>query len=191
MATTDLDICISALLLVGADEINAFTDSTREARICAQLYQTTKEAMLQKAHWSFSLAMTELSRTTLATTSAEYEFGYTYQYALPPDYLRIIRKNNPTNDYRIVGNKLYTNDDDVQILYQYDVDESRFPSYFTRAFELEMAKLLAAALLQDDNQVQIWEALAKKELISARNIDAQNTPSPQVDPSNFALTHVR
>lgn len=191
MATTDLDICISALLLVGADEITSFDDASREARICNQLYETTKQKLLQTRPWSFSLAIVELAKTTLATTSEEYEFGYLYEYTLPPDQLRIIRKNNPTNDYRIIGDKLYTNDDEVQVLYQYDVSESEFPSYFTRAFEFEMAKLLAAALMQDENQMQLFAALAKEELIKARNIDAQGSPGVTIDESNFVLTAVR
>lgn len=191
MATTDLDICISALLLSGADEITSFTDGSREARICNQLYETTKETVLQSHMWNFSLAMTTLAKSEFDTTSAEYKFGYDNQFSLPPDYLRLIRKNSPTNDYRIVGNKLYTSDDNVEILYQYTVSETKFPSYFTRLMELEMAKLLAAALLQDDTQMQLFEAMARRELVRAKNIDSQNSPSAEIDGSNFSLTAIR
>lgn len=191
MATTDLEICISALLLVGADEITSFDDASREAKLCKRLYENTKQKMLQTNNWGFSLAMVELSKTTLATTSAEYDFGYLYEYQLPTDFLRLIKKNTPTNDYTIVGDKLMTSDDEVQVLYQYDVSESEFPAYFTQAVIYEMTKLLASALLQDDTAIEIWSSLAARELVIAKNIDAQNTPSVEIDPSNFALTSVR
>lgn len=188
---TDVEICASALLLVGADEINSFEDETREARICDNLYDTTRQKLLQSHNWSFSLAMTELSRTTLATTSSEYEFGYLYEYSLPTDYLRLIKKDGVANDYRIAGDKLYSNDSEVHILYQYDVSETEFPAYFTRALEFEMAKILAAALMQDETQVELWTALAKDELIRAKNIDSQNQPPSELAENNFALTAVR
>lgn len=191
MATTDLNICISALLLIGADEITSFDDSSREARICSQIYEVTKQNLLQSHNWTFSLAYTELSRTTLATTSSEYEHGWIYEYTLPPDYLRMIRKDNLANDYKIVGDKLYSNDNEVHVLYQYDVSESEFPSYFTRALEMEMAKLLASALLQDDTAIDIFSKLALRELIRAKGVDSQNSPSAEIPDNNFALISVR
>lgn len=191
MPTTDIDICASALLLVGADEINSFEDETREARICSQLYDTTKQKMLQSHNWGFSLAMTELAGTTISTSASEYEFGYTYEHTLPVDFLRIIKKDGLTNDYRIIGDKLFSNDSEVHILYQYDVSEAEFPAYFTRACEFEMAKILAAALLQDETQVELWGTLARDELIRAKNIDSQNQPQSQLADNNFALTAVR
>lgn len=191
MATTDISICTTALLLVGANEIETFTDSTREARICDQLYQTTKQSLLQTHPWKFSLAFTELARTDLATTSSEYEFGYLYEYTLPPDFLRLIKKDGLQNDYRIVGSKLYSNDSDVHILYQYDVSETKFPAYFTRALEIKMAELLAAALIQDETQVQIWAGLSRQELIRAKNIDGTQSPPEGMQANNFALTAIR
>lgn len=189
--TTDLSICQSALLLVGDEAIESFTDSSRAARICSKLYTVTKQKRLQSHNWNFSLAFQELAKIELTDGTPEEEFGYDYAYQLPPDYLRFISKNEPSNDYQIVGDKLYTSDDDVQILYQYDVSESEFPAYFTRVLELDMASLLAGALIQDESLMQIMAAMRTEELISAKNIDSQNNPSTEIDESNFALTSVR
>jgi hypothetical protein len=189
--TTDLGICNTGLYLVGADEINGFDDETREAKISSQLYDTTKKSCLQMHLWNFSLVYAELAKTELSTDSAEYDFGFKYQYQLPVDYLRAVRKNEPTNDYRISRDKLYTNDDEVQLHYQYDVSEGSMPAYFVRYLELEMAKIYAAALLQDETQIEIWSSLSQEALRKAKTIDAQSEPSAQIDPRNFALTSVR
>jgi len=188
---TDLGICNTALYLVGADEIESFSDDSREAKICSHIYETTKNALLQTHFWNFSLAMAELAGTALASTDAEYKFGFTYRYQLPIDYLRMVRKNIPTNDYTISQDKLYTNDTPVEVLYQYRVSETEFPEYFTRALEFEMARLLAAALIQDETQVQIWTTIAGDTLRKAKLVDSQSAPPAEIDPTNYVLTSIR
>lgn len=189
--TTDLAIVNTALYLVGADEIETFEDPSREAAVASRLYETTKKNFLQQTLWNFSVAMVELAGEELATDSSEYEFGFTHEYTLPPDMLRLVSKAAPTNDYMISRDKLYTNDDEVHVLYQYDVSESEMPAYAVRALEFEFARLFSAALLQDDTQIQIWGTVAKDALAKAKTIDAQNEPSPEIDVSNFELVSVR
>ncbi len=191
MATTDLSICVSGLLLVGADEILSFDDTSREARICSQLYSTTKESMLQSHPWTFSLAFTELPGIETVVGTSENDFGWQHEYTLPSDFLRIIKKDGLQSDYRIVGDKLYSNQAEVHILYQYNVSETEFPAYFTRALELKMAELLAASLLQDENQLQIWAGLSRQEKLIAKNVDSTQSPPEGMQANNFALTAVR
>ena len=188
---TDLNMCTTALYLIGADGIESFEDDSREARICSRIYEDTKKSLLSSATWNFSLAMVKLAGVELAEDSAERKFGYIYEYQLPPDYLRLIKKNSPSDDYMISRDKLYTNDSEVEILYQYNVSESEFPAYFTRALELGLTVLLSAAILQDESQVQIWQPLARAELSRAKVIDAQSTPPDGIPYNNFALVSVR
>lgn len=184
--STDIDICNEGLLYVGANQISAFTDSAREAEVSAALYPTARDGLLQANPWFFTLKKVELARTTVTP-----EFDYSYQYQLPTDMLRFIRKNTPRNDYQLFEDKLETNDSSVQVIYQYDPGESNYPAYFSGALSMEMAKRYSAALLQDDTQIKIWEALAAKELIRAKNIDAQHNPPFAIPANEFPLTAVR
>jgi len=186
VTTTDISICAAALQLIGAEEIESFLDETREARICASIYPTVKKDMLQSSAWRFSIRQEELNRLT--TTPL---FDFSYAYSLPSDFLRLVGKQNPTSKHQIYENKLYTDLTPVYASLQYDVDEQYFPAYFTRLMQLEMAAMLAAALLEDENKADKFGAFAKTQMIKARNIDSQNNTSSTIPAGAFNLTNVR
>ena len=41
MATTDIDICARALIMIGAEPITSFTDGTTESKVASNLYTDT------------------------------------------------------------------------------------------------------------------------------------------------------
>lgn len=186
MTTTDITICAAALQLIGAEEITSFFDETREARICASIYPTVKKDMLQSSTWRFSIRQEQLNKL-----SATPLFGFSYAYSLPSDFLRLVGKQTPTTKHQIFENKVYTDLDPVYAVLQYDVDEQYFPAYFTRLMQLEMAAMLAAALLEDENKADKFSAFAKTQMIKARNIDSQNNSSSTIPSGAFVLTSVR
>lgn len=191
MATTNaVDICNTALLYIGADEITAFTDGTREAKICNQIYSTIRNTMLQKFPWRFSLTTVQLSKLTTPPSDAD-EFGYLNAFTVPPDSLRIIATDDPTDDYKIVGENLWSNRTDIRVLYQKLPDESKFPAYFKNALELELAARLSMALAEDASKRDIFRSEADNELARAKNIDSQGEPVPDVGQHNYLFTYVR
>lgn len=183
---TDIKICSAALQLVGAEEINSFLDETREARICASLYSTVKLDLLQSHTWRFSIRQEELNR--LVATPL---YGYSYAYSLPADFLRLIGKNNPTSRHQIFENKVYTDLTPVYASIQYDVDEQYFPAYFEKLMFLELASMLSVALLEDEGKAGDFSAMARNQMIKARNIDSQNNTSSVIPAGAFNLTNVR
>jgi hypothetical protein len=188
MTITDADIriCAAALQLIGAEEIGSFEDESREARTCASIYPTLRQNLLQKNTWRFSVRQEQLNR--LVATPL---FGYAYAYSLPSDFLRLVGKNNPSAKHQIFENKVYT---DLSTLYanlQYDVDAQYYPAYFTHLFQLELAALLAGALLEDENKTDKFMGFAQRQLLIARNIDSQNNSSSTIPTSAFNLTNVR
>lgn len=185
-ATTDISICSAALQLVGADEITSFIDETREARVCASIYPTWKKDMVQAHTWRFSIRKEELNR--LAATPL---FGYKYAYALPSDFLRLIGKQNPTSRHQIFENKVLTDLTPVYANIQYDVAEQYFPAYFVKLMQLELAGMLAAALLEDDDKAAKYAGLARTQLVRARNVDSQNNTATAIPAGAFNLTNVR
>lgn len=184
--STALDICNTALLLCNASQINSFDDSTREAVMCNSIYNTTRDSQLSKHPWSFSLFQEELAKTL--TTP---EFEYTYEYQLPTGYIRILKMNQSVNDYRILKDKLFTDQDGVKILYQKNPGEEFYPAYFRRMLEFKLAEILNMSLVQDDrlaNQFQEMYLLAMRE---ARGVDSQNTPNITIRDQELALTAIR
>lgn len=182
----DIKICSRALQLIGADEITSFEDETREARLCAQWYSTLKKATLQKHYWRFSIRQEKLNK--LVSTPL-YDFNFAYQ--LPTDFLRFVGKQNPSIQHQFFENKIYTNVDPLWITMQYDVGAQYFPAYFEYLLALELAKILAFGLLEDDSKSSNLEVLARNQLVSARTIDSQNNTTTVLSQENFSLTNVR
>jgi hypothetical protein len=192
MALTKTPVSISntALLYIGADEITAFNDASREAKVCNQIYETTKVSMLQKFPWRFSLRTRQLSK--LATPPAEIQnFRFENAFLIPAESMRIIRTDQPSDDYIVVGENIFSNEDEIRVEMQIDPDESTLPDYFINALEFELAARLAMALTDDGGKYQIFQQKADLELARAKNIDSQEQPVLSPDGSVFATTSVR
>ena len=71
------------------------------------------------------------------------------------------------------------------------MDEQYFPAYFTRLLQLEMAAMLASALLEDENKADKFGGFARTQMVKARNIDSQNNTSSTIPAGAFNLTNVR
>lgn len=182
---TDISICSSALVLVGADEINSFADESREAKLCGILYDTTVKNLLQEHPWRFSL-----TQASLAQTEATPLYGFQYAYQLPVDCLRVLSMERSW-PYQVYEDKLYANIPLVAITYQFQPSEVRFPAYFVRLLELEMASLLSVALAEDESKATLFRNLADIQKRKARNTDSQQQPTRAIRDYNNVLSQVR
>lgn len=183
---SSLSICKSALLMVNADPINSFDDSTREATMCDALYETTRDTLLMKHPWSFSLFQEKLARTTNTPL-----FDYDYEYQLPTGHLRVLKTDNFGNEYRLLKDKLLSDYEEVELLYQKDPGEEFYPPYFVRLLEFKMAELLSLSLVQDENMARLFSQQYLLAMREARGIDSQNTPTPSIAAHELSLTYVR
>jgi hypothetical protein len=188
--TTAITLCNTALLMVGADEITSFTDENNEAKICNQIYNTTRDTMLQKFPWRFSLDTVQLSKLTTPPSDID-EFGYLNAFLLPSDSMRIIATDDPTDNFKVVGENMWSNRTDIRVIYQKIVTEDKFPAYFKNALETELAAKLSLALIDDASKNRIFRAEADVELARAKNIDSQGEPVPDVGQHNYLFTFVR
>lgn len=184
---SEIDICTSALLMVGANSINSFQDESREARVCAAIYETTRDDLLTRHPWSFALGQQQLSQ--LVTTPL---FGYAYAYQLPTEPLCLrVQGIDGNYEYRVFEDKLYTDRTSVNILYIFQAPESEFKPYFTRALELELAAILSIALTEDGAKSDRFGNMAQMQLRKARNTDSQQSTPGKISDENFLLTEVR
>ena len=185
---TQLSIINTALLLAGTNQITALDDETREARVAAATYTVTREDMLSRYPWDHATG-----QATLARLVATPLFGYSYAYQLPtdPKAIAILKKDNVPNNYKIYEDKLYSDNTTVNIDYVYDPGEANDPPYFTRLLEFALTEIYAFTLIQDESLGDSFEARKSKQLIVAKNIDAQNSPADQISENEFALTAIR
>lgn len=169
---TDISICSSALVMAGADAITGWGDDTREAEVAKQLYEDAVRDLLTDYPWRFSMGKVQLAR--LADAPLE---GYDYAYQLPGDALSVISVEGSRSPYEVFGDKLYCDDAEVKVNYQFRPLEARFPAYFTATLILKLAALFSLALLKDESISDKWEARAGVKLAVAKARDSQTQRS--------------
>ena len=188
MAYTKIDLCSRALVKLGAKTIASFNEATAEAEVCAQLYDPTVESLLAAYPWRFALEKAELARL-VETPTADYK----YAYQLPKDCVRVLSAGNKIKSqglkYRIVGNMLHTNADNVTISYVARPDESAFPPFFCNALIAKLAAELCLPLTESTSRTDYMYQRAEEEFKAAKLTDSQqDVPACFQD---FSLIEVR
>jgi len=185
MADSKFDICNKALLLVGANTISSFAQSTTESIVANSLYESTLEDLLTRVRWRFSTKQVQLSKSA-TNPDARYESSY----ALPTDAFLVntITVSDAPIVYDRYGQFIYTNttsSDTVIADYTYQPSESTFPPYFKQTLVFELASIFAGAITRNDQLAQMYEGRAMRQLKIAKSIDAQAQTNRGLNMSRF------
>jgi len=198
---TSLSICSDALLMLGAKPISSFDEGTDEASVANRLYPDIRDQALLMYPWSFSFKKTSIARLITTPTNE-----YRYEYQLPGDRLtspRAVYDSNavgipPRKEYRIIGDMLLTDYEQVYIDYQYAVPEYDMPSYFVQLLKYMMSWHLALPITDQTDKSQYWQSVAVGSpsdngrggyLRQAMNIDGAGNPTNAIN--DFSLIAVR
>ena len=173
---TAVTICSNALYLLAAEPISSFDDDTTEAQITKALYPTTYATFLTESNWNFATKQTTLSKLVEKPSDSRY----TYAYALPSDMLSI-NFVSPNTDYRVHGNKIFSNSSKLDINYIYLCDESALSPSAVTALEYLIASKIAFPLTNDSQKTQIYNGMYIDALMRARYVDSQNDPNDAFD----------
>jgi hypothetical protein len=84
-----VEIANRALTKLGAERILLLSDNGKEARVMNSMFDTVFDAELRRNRWKFAI-----KRLTLPALVATPDWGYTYAYQLPSDYLALVQVND-------------------------------------------------------------------------------------------------
>lgn len=146
MSISETSICNMSLGRIGAKRLNVLaTDSSVEATHCNLHYEQTRDALLKSHIWRFALGRSELSEDTESP-----DFEWNHQYILPDDYLRQVGLYGTENSYAMEGQRLLTNDDEVNLRYIRKItDPAKFTPLYVEVLVLQLAIKLVMPLSQD------------------------------------------
>ncbi len=113
-ASSPVEICNIALLMIGAEAITDLGDSTDRARVCNAMWQTVLEDEITLHRWKCCR-----KRAELALEADAPAFGWSYQFALPTDCLRVLDMYPATTEHEIEDGKLLTDNSSAKIVYLY------------------------------------------------------------------------
>ncbi|MDA1091509.1 MAG: hypothetical protein O3A85_14520 [Proteobacteria bacterium] len=188
MALSNIALSSRALLKLGADTIASFDEGTAEAEVAANLYPSTRDALLSAHPWSFASAQTSLPLLALAPVA---DFAYAFQ--LPSDFLRALSAG-PTGrgrgiTYRIIEARLHADADDVVLSYIFRPSEIDFPPFFDQALITRLAAEFCIPLTESTSRAESLYKLAEAEFRRAKMIDSQQDTPGRIE--DFSLLEVR
>lgn len=177
MAVSQVDIANRALTKLGAGRIISLDDDAQASNTLASMYDIVRDAELRKNLWHFSKA-----RAQLPALSQPPEFGYTHQFQLPADFLRLVEINGrrcqekPHLDawYSIeAGRILVSQPGPLRIRYVRRVeDPTLFDALFVEAFACKLAFESCETLTQSNTKKQTVAQEYEAALADARRMNA-------------------
>lgn len=170
MSVSQVSVCNSALVKVGAERISSIDENTKRAIILKAIYDTTRDAVLRAHPWHFAT-----KRETLVPTATTPAFGYQYEYDLPNDCLKVIDcevLSREDIDFQVESRKIRTDWNEINILYVFQqTDESEWDSCFAEAMAWALAGQIAYNLTQSITLAQSCEQKYRAVLAEARSMN--------------------
>tara|TARA_R100000664_G_scaffold3274_2_gene7540 strand:- start:39 stop:632 length:594 start_codon:yes stop_codon:yes gene_type:complete len=188
MATTKIDICSTALILIGANTISSFTDGSTEANVCNTVYEDLLKASLTRHRWRFA---TEQKQLSLLTAEPTGRYKYAYQLPTNPELLQLITLtvNDKVIPYERYGDKVfldnYGSNSAVICDYVFRQDEAEFPPHFILALEYSLASLFAGSIARDSGMIKQFSEMAERQYLIAKNVDTAERTTKKIDHSRF------
>ena len=167
-----VDICNSALNMLGGNTIISLTENSKNARLCNQRYEPVRDAVFREHPWNCLLKRVELAKDTVAPV-----FEYSNAYTLPADCLRVLQSENSNlsnnERFRIEGRKLLSDEDTIKILYVAKItDTTEYDTSLIETLSARLAAELAYPITQSSGLMDRMFTLYQTKLKDARFVDA-------------------
>ena len=183
-----VNMCNSALNLLGASTITALTDDTKNARLCNQRYEPVRNRVFRSHAWNCLH-----KRVQLAQNSTAPVIEYDHAYALPSDCLRVLKIHNGTTDsiadaldYKLEGRNIVTDIDTVYLIYiALDTDPNNYDTYLRESISHQLAADLCYAITNNATLANQYMTRADERLREARFIDATENSLGTIESNEF------
>ena len=163
-----VQICNSALNQLGAASITSLTDNSKNARLCNERYATVRDAVFRCHPWN-SL----IKRKQLAQDTATPAFGFSFQFTLPSDCLRLLAIDAYNADHKVEGRKVLCNESALKIIYCSQVtDPNEMDILLRETISAALAADIAYAITSNNTTQQNMIALYQEKLRDARFVDS-------------------
>ena len=185
MASSAVQICSNALLLLGDKPINSFDEATDRALICSNLWDNARQAVLRAHPWNCAKM-----RVALAPESETPAFDWAYQFIMPGECLRVlfVGQAGVPEDYTIEGRRILADVNPLYLSYIFDnEDVASWDALLVEAMQRYMAFSMAYPITKSaslrDSMYQEYGNLLR----SAKSVDGQEEPpetagdSPLID----------
>ena len=163
-----VDICNGALNQLGASTILTLTEDSKNARLCNARFTQIRDSVFRSHPWN-SLQ----KRVELAADSDTPAWGFTSQFTLPADCLRVLTILDFDSDYKIEGRKILTDNSSMKILYVSRVtDPNEYDELLRETLSAALAADIAYAVTSSNPVAKNMYDLFQQKLKEARFVDS-------------------
>ena len=183
-----IDICNSALNLLGASTISALTDDSKNARLCNQRYEPIRNRVFRSHAWNCLTKRVQLAKDTDAPV-----IEYANQYTLPSDCLRVLKIHTGSADsisddidYAVEGRKIKTDEGTVYLVYiSLVTDPNEYDSYLQESISHQLAADICYAVTNNATLAKNYMERADERLREARFIDSTENALGTIESNEF------
>ena len=179
-----VQMCNSALNQLGAASITALTDNSKNARLCNERFNTVRDAVFRSHPWNSLIKRLQLAQD--ATTPA---YGFSYQFTLPSDCVRVLGINAYNSDHKVEGRKILCNEASIKVIYVSQVtDPNEMDVLLRETISAGLAADLAYAITANLQVSKLMQEKYQYKLSEARHADASE--GYNIDPSNGQVDQI-
>ena len=173
-----VDICNGALNQLGASTILSLTEDSKNARLCNARHTQVRDSLFRSHPWNCLIKRVELARGTETPS-----WGFSYQFTLPADCLRVLGILNYDYDFKVEGRKILANHGTVKIQYVSRVtDANQYDELLRETISASLAADIAYAVTSSNPTASNMYNLFQDKLREARFVDA--TEGQNTNPDN-------
>ena len=171
-------ICNGALNQLGATTILSLNEDSKNARLCNTRYSEVRDAVFRSHPWNCLQKRIEISSSTTVPA-----WGFSYQYDLPGDCLRLLRILEYDSDHKVEGRSILSNSETMKILYISRVtDPNQYDELLRETLSSALGADIAYAITSNNTTSQNMIASYQEKLRDARFVDS--TEGYNVNPDN-------
>jgi len=176
---TDISMSSNALLLIGHNTINSFTDAGAGARAAANLYEVVYEDAITSHAWRFAMGKVTLSKLAAAPLNE-----WTNAFQLPGDLLLTYR-NYPRSPFEIYEDMLFSDQETMEIDYWFKPAETTLPPYFVKLMQYLLAAEFAISVTDNRTLAETFTNAADRQRLVAMNRDSQGRTNNAIESAPF------
>ena len=179
-----VQICNSALNQLGAASITALTDNSKNARLCNERYTVVRDAVFRSHPWNSLIKRQQVAQTTNSPA-----YGFSYEFALPSDCLRVLTIDAYNSDYKVEGRKILCNEQTIKITYvSQETDPNEMDVLLRETISAGLAADIAYAITANLQVSKLMQEKYQYKLSEARHADASE--GYNIDPSNGQVDQI-
>lgn len=176
MAVSEVAIANSALAKLGDYRIVSLNDATPQAKLLKEQFDKVRDDLLRSHPWNFAI-----ERVQLAALSSTPTFGFTYEFQLPTDCIRVLETSEDEDNWQKEGNKIRADYAPIYIKYIKKVeDPGLWDANFSEVFATKLAADVCFAITQNVALKSQLFAEYEQKLREARSFDGQEGSTRQV-----------